>query len=465
MINSLNIQNFKGWKDTKEIELAPITVLLGSNSSGKSSIGHFLMLLKQSVELSDRKSILFTGNDYTAVNLGRPLDMIYNHSVEEPIRYSYKWKLENDFVIEDALHETSYIGDSIEFCAQVSIQDAPIQAMKVNSFNYKLYYENDYVLSIGMKEKDHDINSKRGYDLTPENYDLVHNTGRAWGIPAPVRFYGFPDEAVAYYQNATFLKDFNLVHEKLFSHVYYLGPLRTKADRLYPWSGNTPDSVGFSGEDTIPAILAATNEARMINLKDRGKRRPFLYIIAEMLKEMKLIEDIKIEPIPQRQDYDVKVQIKGSQNWVDIPDVGFGISQVLPVIVQLFYAPSGSTIIIEQPELHLHPSAQARLADVIIAAIHAKEDYKNRNIQLIIETHSEHFLRRLQRRIADETIRNEELKTYFVDNSIVPASLEILQIDIFGNITNWPEDFFGDIPGDIYKQTEAALNRQLEHRE
>ena len=223
------------------------------------------------------------------------------------------------------------------------------------------------------------------------------------------------------------------------------------------------DGVGYIGQDAIQAILAATSEKRMINLKYRSPRKPFEGVIAEMLKKMSLIEDFKIEKISEkRQDYDVKVRTRGSKNWVDIPDVGMGVSQVLPVIVQLFYAPPGSVIIMEQPELHLYSNAQAGLADVIIDAIHARENYEVRGIQLIIETHSEHSLRRFQRRMAEGILKYDEFSAYFANNDRFPARLEELQVDIFGNIDNWPKNFFGDIDGDIFAQTDAAIQRRIE---
>jgi hypothetical protein len=342
------------------------------------------------------------------------------------------------------------------------VRDQATQELEVRFLKYNFYDSNtSKIVEVGMRKKEIDAKAKRAYVLTCDNYNFVRSSGRAWDITAPIRFYGFPDEAVAYYKNSDFLQDLNLMHEKLFSNVYYLGPLRTKAKRMYSWSGRAPDSVGFSGDETIAAILAAENEKRLINLKSRSPRLSFEMIIAKMLKEMKLIEEFKIIKIADnRQDYDVKIKTKGSSYFVNIPDVGFGISQVLPVIVQLFYAPRRSTIIIEQPELHLHPSAQAGLADVIINAIHAKENYKNRNIQLIIETHSEHFLRRFQRRIAEEQLSSDEFEAYFANNDTVPASLDLLQVDLFGDICNWPMNFFGDIAGDVFAQTEAALDRR-----
>jgi len=130
------------------------------------------------------------------------------------------------------------------------------------------------------------------------------------------------------------------------------------------------------------------------------------------------------------------------------------------VLVECFYAPANSIILMEQPEIHLHPRAQAFLADVMIDVINAREDGQDRNIQLIIETHSEHFLRRLQRRIAEDAVNKEQVAAYFADVSKTPARLEELRLDIFGNIENWPKDFFGDEMEDITEQSRAALQKR-----
>jgi predicted ATPase len=97
----------------------------------------------------------------------------------------------------------------------------------------------------------------------------------------------------------------------------------------------------------------------------------------------------------------------------------------------------------------------------MIAAIHARENHEPRNIQLIIESHSEHFLRRLQRRIAEGVLDAEDFRAYFVNTEKFPPSLDSLQIDLFGEIANWSKGFFGDIAGDVYAQTDAALQRRI----
>ena len=115
----------------------------------------------------------------------------------------------------------------------------------------------------------------------------------------------------------------------------------------------------------------------------------------------------------------------------------------------------------EQPEIHLHPSAQSALADVMIDVINSREDGEDRNIQLIIETHSEHFLRRLQRRIAEDSVSQDRVSAYFANITKTPALLEPLQIDLFGNIHNWPDNFFGDEMEDITRQSKAALQKRI----
>lgn len=463
MIHNLRIQNFKGWKDTGTIHLSPLTVFFGANSSGKSSIGQFLMMLKQSVESSDRGTVFFTGNEDTAVDLGLPSDLVFNQDCHNEIQFAYDWSLEKELWLEDVQHETRYASKHISFQGEVKITDERNQTLEVKKLNYTFDISEQPQIEIGLQKKSVSGTGKKGYELIYQNYDFVRSKGRPWDIASVIRFYGFPEEAVAYYQNASFLQDINLYHEKLFSKIYYLGPLRKQARRLYNWTGRIPESVGYLGQDAVLAILAATDEERMINLKSRGRKKDFKSIIAEMLKKMSLIEEFKTERIsPKRQDYDVKVRTKGSNNWVDIPDVGVGVSQVLPVIVELFYAPAGSVIIMEQPELHLHPSAQAGLADVIIDAIHARENSEARDIQLIIETHSEHFLRRLQRRMAEGVLKEGEFSAYFANNDRFPAELEELQVNLFGEIDNWPPNFFGDISGDIFAQTDAALQRRID---
>jgi len=460
MLKQLRIENFKGWQDTKLIKMAPITLFFGANSSGKSSIGQFLMMLKQTVESPDRRAVFYPGGRNSAVQLGSYGEMVFRRDKTNSIKFEYRWDTTDDITIKDPITRNQYTGNSIDFKATTGILDKAQNVPVVEAIKYSIFKEDDNpVLSIGMEKKD-----KGKYKVPAKNYTLRRNQGRAWDAPPPIRFYGFPDEVVAYYQNAEFVQDLNLRHEQLFRRFSYLGPLRIRAERLYSWAGTEPESVGYFGENTIAAILAARD--RRISLGYKKSQKPLEEIIAAKLREMGLIDQFSVNQISRtRQEYEVKVLTKGSPDFVDLPDVGVGVSQVLPVLTQLFYAPAGSIIIMEQPEIHLHPSAQSALADVMIDAIHSRENGEDRNIQLIIETHSEHFLRRLQRRIAEEVVKQEKVAAYFADTTRTPAQLEPLQIDAFGNITNWPDNFFGDEMGDIIAQSRAAVDRRIKEKD
>ncbi|MEO5340895.1 MAG: DUF3696 domain-containing protein [Magnetococcus sp. MYC-9] len=268
---------------------------------------------------------------------------------------------------------------------------------------------------------------------------------------------------VAYYQNADFVKDLNHQQEMLFRSLFYLGPLRTKTARIYSWNGIAPDSVGYSGESAVAALLAARDRKIGIKrgeMKRASPSKPLAEIVARNLLEMGLVNDFKLVPLGEhRHEYEVQVQVAGGGGWVDLPDTGFGISQVLPVLVQCYYAPPGSVIIMEQPEIHLHPSAQSALADVLIDVVQSRENNRDRDIQLIIETHSEHFLRRIQRRIAENVIGQEVVSAYFSTFADTSSRLVPLELDAYGSIRNWPENFFGDEMGDILHQSKAAMER------
>lgn len=464
MIKYLRIKNFKGWKDTGKIEFAPITLFMGSNSSGKSSIGQFLMLLKQSSTSADRKTVLFLGDSNSVVELGGPIDMLYEHNINQMLEFEYGWDIPTPLMLSmaaSAEDTEDILVNSISFFDQIAVHDKEIQVLEVEKMMYTLQHQNTTDFSVGM-ERVQKASSARAYKTISQNYDVKRVPGRAWEMPSPYRFYGFPDEMISYHKNAWFAPQLNAAHENFFSGISYLGPLREKAERHYRWTGFIPGSVGTSGKDAILALLASRTAKREYNYKARQTRTSLEMVVATALKEMGLVDDFVINKISdERQDYEVKVRTKGSHTYTDIPDVGFGISQVLPVLVQLYYAPANSIIIMEQPELHLHPSAQSALADVMIKAIFARENKKPRNIQLIIETHSEHFLRRFQRRIAEGTLPPDHFAAYFANNDTAPSVLEPLNINLFGEIVNWPKNFFGDMNGDIFAQTSAALQRQL----
>ena len=141
---------------------------------------------------------------------------------------------------------------------------------------------------------------------------------------------------------------------------------------------------------------------------------------------------------------------------VALTDVEFGVSQVLPALVLLYYVPEGSTVLLEQPEIHLHPAVQSGLADVMLKVA------GTRNVQIILESHSEHLMRRLQLRVAEEEISSDYVKLYFVSTNRGVANASDLALNEWGEIENWPHQFFGDEMGEIAAITKASLRRKME---
>jgi predicted ATPase len=188
-------------------------------------------------------------------------------------------------------------------------------------------------------------------------------------------------------------------------------------------------------------------------------------VIADWLKQLGLLDSFVPHRIAQnRKDYEVRVKTKRSTKDVDLTDVGFGISQVLPVVVESFYVAPHSTVIIEQPELHLHPRVQSELADLFVAASHASENGKRRHTQFLIESHSEHFLQRLQRRIAEGKLPAKDVALYFCEPGSQGSEIRELSVNLYGDIENWPVDFFGDPTIDLSARMEAAADREAEVR-
>jgi predicted ATPase len=210
-------------------------------------------------------------------------------------------------------------------------------------------------------------------------------------------------------------------------------------------------------------MLAAAS--RHIGPGYKRKLQPFQAVVARWLQDLGLLQSFEVRPIAaHRKEYEVTVRAGNARQGVNLPDVGFGVSQVLPVVVQCFYANPHTTIILEQPEIHLHPSVQTALADLFIEAVQSREEGADRSIQLIIESHSEHFLRRLQRRVAEQMLKPEDVALYFCRTGEQGAALSPLEVDLFGEIKNWPQDFFGDEMGELAARMAAAAQREAEKR-
>jgi hypothetical protein len=233
MLERLRIKNFKAWRDTGPIELAPITIFFGTNSSGKTSLHQALLLLQQTAQSADRRRVLHLGDQHSTLDLGTFSDIIHDHGEGEPLEFELQWRTAQPITVEDPRSDFQVESDQIGFTT--TIRQAEGARLKVSSMKYRVGQTG---LEMGMQAKKGDKSHE--YDLTCTGYRPVRNQGRKWPLPAPTRFYGFPDEAVGYYQNTEFLADLNLHLEKVLASIHYVGPLREYPKRLYLWSGCRP---------------------------------------------------------------------------------------------------------------------------------------------------------------------------------------------------------------------------------
>jgi predicted ATPase len=450
MLSRLKFTNFKSWEHA-DLACGRITGLFGTNSSGKTSLIQFLLLLKQTKDATDRAISLELNGDL--VQLGTIRDAIHRHEDSRIIEWEVTFDRQTDLVLDDVSSPGAQQigrGRSLSVAASIAIRREAPQATRLT------YSVANHAFSLTARGAD-----RTGFALSPDRstaagdgFAFIRTQGRVWQLPGPVKGYAFPDQARTYYQNAGFLADLEAAYEAELDNVFYLGPLREFPQRDYLWARSRPTDVGRKGEKAIDAILAATESGEKRNLKPRARLISFQEMIAHWLQEMGLIDSFKVEEIAKGSNrWQARVRTRPGTSEALLTDVGFGVSQVLPVVTLLQYVPEGGTVILEQPEIHLHPLAQAALADVIIqAALH-------RRVQVILESHSEHLLLRLQRRIAEDSLSSADVRLYFCDAPRRVSTLTPLDVDMFGNIRNWPDRFMGDAFTEAAEAEKARLLR------
>ena len=252
----------------------------------------------------------------------------------------------------------------------------------------------------------------------------------------------------------------------LADQVRYVGPLRHSPHLPF---GTAPDpdagDVGRAGEHTA-AILQAKGLMRghyplppdynRAGDAARGSRLPTLNEVVNLwLRFFGLASDLAVhEGTPLV--YGINVIPPGLKQAVSLGAVGVGVSQILPVIVQCLVAGPGALIILEQPELHLHPAAQQRLADFLRACT----DWGQR---ILVETHSEHLVLRLRRRIAedDSNVLGQQVVILFAErNDDGDTSYREIQLNESGGVIDWPAGFFDQGTDEAHQLLAAAARRR-----
>ena len=429
MFTQMRVRNFKAWKGETQVDLAPLSLFLGTNSAGKTSLLQMLLLLKQTCESPDRRQHLnLGGQPGDVLHLGGFRDIISGHDLKQELAFGLSFT--------DS--RSSKLQRPVEYDVSYCSTHGGIPMVK--SLRYAL----------GTQTFEAERGPRGGYLVTTEGRSL--DRSRKY---EPERSVAFSAAAVAALGlEGGKVQDLALQMVEALKEIVYLGPLRERPQRTYLWNQQSPGDLGTKGEFAIQALLASAN--------DRAKRTAtggkgwLVERVSHWLKAMEVADGLSLEQQGPSVHYEVLVhQGKIKANLVD---VGFGVSQVLPVVTLAYFVPEGSTVIIEQPEIHLHPLAQTALADLFV------EVSRDRRVQFLVETHSENLFRRLQFLIADEHISPENCRLYFVKREEENAVLHRLEVDEYGRIKNWPQRFFGDAIGEVERQTRRMIERMAKRK-
>ncbi|HEY1525468.1 MAG TPA: DUF3696 domain-containing protein [Candidatus Angelobacter sp.] len=249
-----------------------------------------------------------------------------------------------------------------------------------------------------------------------------------------------------------------LSQESTYAHSYlveyfqrylkYLAPLRDEPKPVYPLAGmSDPNDVGFKGQHT--AAVLETNKLRQIEyISPEAFSKPLGAISAKTetlqnavlswMRYMGVVTGVSSSD-RGKLGHELRVSTNGESHLRDLTHVGVGVSQVLPIVVLALLAPAGSTLIFEQPELHLHPRVQTRLADFFLSMTFLSK-------QCIVETHSEHIISRLRQRVANAASEQvaDSITIYFVEALDGKSYYKKIRINNYGSISEWPKGFFDE---------------------
>ncbi len=439
-IIGLKLKNFKCHKETPEVELAPITLLVGPNSSGKSAFIEPLLILKQTMEpgASVINPIILNGNH---VNLGSFSDIIYNHDLSRHFEICFKIDVPHrflDLIIQRKIRKHP-LDKGVEFTVTVDItyskkeKRMKLFRLSIDSEIFKLNLDPNGATLIFSPNKEIFIHKT---ELPRErNLREILNV-----IPIVSRSYLHKEKrekAILSFRRFFFLRRVIELLVSSIENLQFIGPLRGYPLRYYVASGEKVINVGLSGEYAIQVL----HQDYVLG----GKLKKEL---ERWLKELEVAEGAEIKAIDPSL-FSLELLSPYTKTRVNIADIGFGVSQIIPVIVQSYMMPPGSTLILEQPEIHLHPRAQAILADLLIERAKA-------GVRFIVETHSEHLILRLQRRVAEKEIDKDKIRIYYFEMTKEGANIRLIRIDSTGQLLNFPKGFMEEGLEEAYKIAMAS---------
>jgi len=458
----ISIENFKSIRQLHEFEIKPMTILSGVNSSGKSSFIQFLLLLKQSLEKSSTKEVLDLNGKYFKTKNYEEIIYLKNHDndIEFKISFYDKWGSlppllrSLGFEIINAKVIFSFSSNklgikSLELGVSSSNQELKkfLHVTKNDNDTYKIEADSDeFGKGIWNKNIHASIQFNSIYPLTWEVTESLESE------------FGEFDKKTINAFNISWIKN---GIDSVFENIYYIGPARVKPKEIYNENGDSI-YVGSDGKYTAQIMHdLASEEVASRKLIEEDTTFRYEALNGELLDVINywLCDYFGIggEIYAKKENDNFKIFLQNENDLeVNIRHVGYGISQILPIIVQGLLLAKGQTLIIEQPELHLHPKLQSKLYDFLYS-LTLKE------VKVIVETHSSHFITRMRRRIAEDLSNemDDNINLTFIENGVFST----LEIDDYAVMNYYPEDFIESYETEISALIQAQMNKRLKRND
>lgn len=495
-VKAFRIENFMAFGEAASpddgwIELQPICLLFGRNSSGKSAIIRALRLLKQSLvdapagspfaysvedgvdvgsflEMAHRPypsedpPIVRFGFrcDVSPVTLGRLVSGFSPVSAEEAqvdLTLGFGWlPLRKQAGLVELLVETRVNIEAQDSRRRTIFRAEMIEPTREPGKEDQWWYQSDI------------LTGEEPYEI----WELVTPQLRRGFLAQLVAPQGMYDEMRAQ-EDWDFGQDLELLRALLrelqetiaefFEKIEHARPLRPEPRRLFVMDDSQQRRWREMGLHGFLRLLRGEEDISRARLEE----------LNTWLRRLKLGDSIWAETHTDSPDRAIVTSLfldegEDGVRKVNLADMGYGVSQVLPVLVQAILAQPGELVIVEQPELHLHPAAQAEMGDVFIAMA-------KRGVRFLIETHSEHLLLRLRRKIAESSAGKiaeenqqylvaDSLRAYFVDRGESTSHVETIGIDSSGRMSSPPgfRGFFADDLRELALLNQAILDAQTE---
>lgn len=456
MLKSVRLCDFKSFEDSGDIQIKPITLLCGPNSSGKSSIFKSLLLLKQSFEnnLSTNFATLngsLTRNgdmpDVIRKNAGDSFTISSTFEIQNPKKQYTSLK-------DDVLNYK----DLIKVIEGVSYKHAKPLPVNVNlQYTFTKYLDSNVLsrLAVDLIYNEHTMTIilVKNKDLSDRSYNLIVDglKEKPLNITDCICYFEGLKVVSAYVNNPPRGKSISVYLDALktitrcatgfYRTITHMSPLRGLPRRCYIDYDKNADDISVAA--TIQANLD-TNLVTILPNQNKGK-----YNFIDALNEWS--DYLGLGEIKYAQDghYVSSITVNDS----NIEDVGFGVSQVLPILVDGLLAEPGRTLLIEQPEIHLHPRMQMMLADFLIAM-------SNLGKILVVETHSDHIVNRIVRRCMEEKSGTlyKNIAFYYIDKTDGISNVyRDITVHPVNGLMNVPEGYFTQFSAEVMEIAKAGM--------